>query len=60
MVTVNARVSPRMRVNPSRTAPGAFDVPPSVGPYLEFGYDLDVRSMVPAQQADPNATAPTK
>jgi hypothetical protein len=60
MVTVNARVSPRMRVNPSRTAPGAFDVPPSVGPYLEFGYDLDVRSMVPAQQADPNATVPTK
>ncbi len=60
MVTVNARVSPRMRVNPSRTAPGAFDVPPSVGPYLEFGYDLEVRSMVPAQQSDPNATAPAK
>jgi uncharacterized coiled-coil protein SlyX len=47
-VTVNAIIKPRLRINPDRPAPGAFDVPPMVGPYVEFGYVCDVKSVVPA------------
>lgn len=59
-VTVNARVAPRMRVNQDRTTPGAFDVPPSVGPYLEFAFDFEVRSIVPVAAAAPASATPAK
>ena len=55
-VTVNAVIKPRLRINPDRPAPGAFDVPPMVGPYVEFGYVCDVKSVVPASA--PSSTAP--
>jgi hypothetical protein len=58
-VSVNARVSTRMAVNQSRATPGAFDVPPSVGPFVEFGYDVQVTSIAPVAAPKPaDAPAP--
>jgi hypothetical protein len=51
-VVFNAIVKPRVRVNPDRPSPEAFLHPPMLAPYVEFVFDLDVRSVVPppAQQ----------
>jgi hypothetical protein len=35
-------------VNGSRPAPGAFENPPMVGPYIDFLYELELKSVVPA------------
>jgi hypothetical protein len=52
-VAANVRVATRMAVNPDRTAPGAFDVPPSVGPFVDFGYEVEVKSLAPAAAPAP-------
>jgi hypothetical protein len=41
-------VKPRLAVNSRRPQPSAFEVPPMVAPYVEFLYDFDVKSVVPA------------
>jgi len=47
-------------INRERESIGFFDVRPFVGPYVEFGIDLTVSSIVPApEQADPSTPAPT-
>ena len=38
-----ARITPE--IEPALEQPLAFDVPPFVGPYVEFGFDLDVQRM---------------
>lgn len=55
-VEVTAVVRPRVRVDPARSNPGAFEVPPMVGPYLTFAFDYEVRSIEPAPE--PKDTAP--
>jgi hypothetical protein len=50
-VVFNAIVKPRLRVNPGRPAPQAFEQPQMVAPYVEFVLDLDVRSIVPPPSA---------
>lgn len=54
-LSITALVRPRVRVDASRPAPGAFEVPPMVGPYLTFAFDYEVKSLVPAEQAAPKA-----
>ncbi len=49
-IVVNAVVTPRLRINPNRPDTGAFDNPPLVAPYVEFGYDLKVRVMLPSDR----------
>ena len=39
---------PRLTVNPRRSAPSAFEVPPLLAPYVEFLFDFDVKSLTPA------------
>ena len=55
-IAVTAIVTPRMRVNADRPDRGAFESIPMVAPYLEFLYDLDVKSVMPVPPAD--ATVP--
>lgn len=47
-VTMTGVVRPMLRVNPARPAPGAFENPPLVAPYVEFFYQFDLKSVVPA------------
>jgi hypothetical protein len=47
-VVFNAIVKPRLRVNPERPAPQAFEQPQMVAPYVDFVLELDVRSVLPA------------
>lgn len=44
----NVIVRPRLTVNGGRPAPGAFENPPMVGPYIDFLYELELKSVVPA------------
>jgi hypothetical protein len=55
-IAVTAIVTPRVRVNADRPDRGAFESIPMVAPYVEFLYDLDVKSVIPAPPAD--ATVP--
>jgi Lon protease-like protein len=55
-IAVTAIVTPRVRVNAERPDRGAFESIPMVAPYVEFLYDLDVKSVMPAPPAD--ATVP--
>lgn len=52
-VAVSAIVTPRLRVNPARPTAGAFDNPPLIGPFLEFGYDIKPKVLLPADKARP-------
>ncbi|MBL9141599.1 MAG: hypothetical protein JNK53_07000, partial [Phycisphaerae bacterium] len=54
-LTVNAVVTPRLRINPNRPDTGAFDNPPLVAPFVEFGYDLKIRVLLPEERAKPAA-----
>lgn len=47
-VTMTGVVRPILRVNPARPAPGAFENPPLVAPYIEFFYQFELKSIVPA------------
>lgn len=47
-VTMTGVVRPLLRVNANRPAPGAFENPPLVAPYVEFFYQFELKSAVPA------------
>lgn len=49
-VDVSAVVRPKVRVDPARSNPGAFEVPPMVGPYLTYAFEYEVRSIEPAPE----------
>jgi hypothetical protein len=55
-VEVTAVVRPKVRIDANRSNPGAFEVPPMVGPYLTYAFDYDVRSIEPAPE--PKDAAP--
>lgn len=39
---------PKVRINEQRETRGSFDNPPFIGPFAEFGFTIDVRSLAPA------------
>lgn len=41
---------PAVWINPDRAEPGTFDNPPLIGPYAEFGFRIEVRTLIPAQK----------
>ena len=43
-------LQPQTRVNPEREAPGAFDNPRLIGPFAEFVFTIDVKSLMPPEQ----------
>jgi len=45
---VTALLTPTPTVNPERVRPGVYDVPPLIGPCVEFAYSLDVKVIAPA------------
>lgn len=47
-VLVNGTVTPRLRVNQDRAEAGAFERPPLIAPFVEFGYELRPRVVLPA------------
>lgn len=49
-LTLTGVARPLLRVNPNRPAPGAFENPPMVAPYLEFLVQFDLKSVVPAAE----------
>ncbi len=52
-VAVNAIVTPKLAVNSAKFEAGPFERPPLVGPYLEFGYELRPKVILPAERARP-------
>ena len=54
-----AIVKPRIAVNSRRPTPQAFELPPMVAPYVDYLFDMEVRSVLPAppQPAAPAAPA---
>jgi hypothetical protein len=60
-VSVNAIVTPKLSVNSAKFEAGPFERPPLVGPYLEFGYELRPKVILPVERARPTpAKAPDK
>ncbi|MCP3905421.1 MAG: hypothetical protein GY715_17485 [Planctomycetes bacterium] len=53
---------PTVRFNRDREIRGAFDKPPFIGPFAEFGFGVDATSLVPRPEpkADPDEDGATK
>lgn len=53
-------LGPQIHINEEREERGTFDNPPLIGPFAEFGFVIDARSLVPAKEdAAPSATQPS-
>jgi hypothetical protein len=57
-VTVNAIVTPRLRINSARFDAGPFEKPPLVGPFVEFDYDLHTKVLLPSDKVKPQPPKP--
>lgn len=57
-IRVRGLFTPDLRVNEARREAGVFDIPPLIGPYLEFRYALQVTA-VSAAEIGPPADQPT-
>jgi hypothetical protein len=44
---------PAVRINPDRASPGAFDKPPLIGPYAEFSFRVEARSLATVSEDQP-------
>ncbi len=43
---------PEVEINPDRETAGTFDSPKFIGPYAEFGFTVEVQSLIPAPEPD--------
>lgn len=57
-LAVTGVVRPRIRVTPARAEPGAFENTPLVAPYVEFGFDYDLKSIIPAEKMKQGGAKP--
>jgi hypothetical protein len=53
-LSVTALVRPKLRVDASRPAPGAFEARRMAAPYLLYAFDYDVKSIAPSGQPQGN------
>ena len=44
---------PRIHVNEDRMSEGAFSNPPLVGPFAEFAFNIDVKTLLPPSEKEP-------
>ena len=61
VLVLKGALSPRVRLNQERADRGVFDKPRFIGPFAEFGFTVDVTSLLPAvpepdedQETDPD------
>ncbi|MEN0021199.1 MAG: hypothetical protein AAF747_09980 [Planctomycetota bacterium] len=54
---LRGRFQQRPVFNPGRTEPGPFDVPRFIGPYAEFGYELEMDRLSPSTRSSLPAPA---
>lgn len=47
VLVARATLIPEITINPSRQTAGPFDNPPLIGPFAEFGFKLEIRSLLP-------------
>lgn len=59
-ITVSAVITPKLRVNPDRREAGAFEKPPLVAPFVEFGYELKPRVILPPERTKQAQNPPAK
>jgi len=49
-LTLAGVITPIVRLNPNRAERGAFDVPRFVAPFVEYGFSVEARSLVPVEE----------
>ncbi len=49
---VRGMMAPNININETRTAPGPFNNPPFIGPFAEFNFDIEVRSIARPNDAE--------
>lgn len=59
-VRLRGLLTPQLRVNESRSDPGTFDIPPLLGPFVEFRYAVQVTALMELEvgRVPPPALAP--
>ena len=50
LIRLRGLLEPEVRTNESRAEPGAFDIPPLLGPYVEFRFTLQVTAVGAAEK----------
>lgn len=59
VLVMKAYLEPDVRINPERETKGTFDNPPFIGPFTEFDFRLQVKSLLPPEDPlAPTATRP--
>lgn len=62
VLVLRGTLAPSIRINEDRAERGSFDNPPFIGPFAEFLYEVDVKSLMPAaedKEREAAATQPT-
>jgi hypothetical protein len=52
VLVLRGTITPSIRINEQRAERGSFDNPPFIGPYAEFLYSVDVKSLMPVADDD--------
>jgi cell division protein FtsB len=60
VLVLRGTVTPHIRINEERAERGSFDNPPFIGPYAEFLYRVDVKSLMPVADDDQEKTPATQ
>ncbi|MCC6907625.1 MAG: hypothetical protein IT430_06775 [Phycisphaerales bacterium] len=58
LVRLRGLLNPEVRTNESRAEPGAFDIPPLIGPFVEFRFDVQVTAASAPEEAQNGQSSP--
>ena len=60
VLVLRGTLTPSIRINEERNERGSFDNPPFIGPYAEFLYHIDIKSLMPVADDDKEKAAATQ
>lgn len=58
LIRLRGLLEPEVRTNESRAEPGAFDIPPLIGPYVEFRFTVQVMAVAAVDKQPPAGGPP--
>jgi len=58
LIRLRGLLEPEVRTNESRAEPGAFDIPPLIGPCVEFRFTVQVVAVAAADRQPPDGGSP--